>query len=428
MFATFIKDNGVTATLQASKDNLATICDNRTTICATASFITIVTNEEVNSVGDDVVIPPPNNVPACDGTLQYIFLYNEAVVGAILDPNTGDLTIPAQLIQVPIEYIIYVTCNGLVIATVRYVFTNPTTTTTTSTTTTTTTSTTTTTTTTSTSTSTTTVDESPGLRLTYTTGNLPANDLAAWNSLFDLPTNGTAFTSLSTSGDEVTLIGGSGITLKQSLFRTSSTLLKIEDDVDCVVAIAGGKGLGAVSLCSALTTVTLNGSITIGEEGLYSNASLTYLSATSCATMGKGACANNTILSTFSLPALTSAGESCFSQSPLMNFFDGVSSNVCPLLTTLGPTCFLSNTATPAFLFITATNIPSGLFEGCSCIVVSIPSCTTLGQTNGYNNVFLNCTNLTTVYCPTALATVDGGNPDGDLVYAVGLGATINYI
>ncbi len=128
VFATFIKDNGVTATLQASKDNLATICDNRTTICATASFITIVTNEEVNSVGDDVVIPPPNNVPACDGTLQYIFLYNEAVVGAILDPNTGDLTIPAQLIQVPIEYIIYVTCNGLVIATVRYVFTNPTTT------------------------------------------------------------------------------------------------------------------------------------------------------------------------------------------------------------------------------------------------------------------------------------------------------------
>jgi len=267
-----------------------------------------------------------------------------------------------------------------------------------------------------------------GLRLTFTHGNLPANNLAAWNSLFDLPTNGTAFTSLSTSGDEVTLIGGSGITLKQSLFRTSSTLLKIEDDVDCVVAIAGGKGLGAVSLCSALTTVTLNGSITIGEEGLYSNASLTYLSATSCATMGKDACANNTILSTFSLPALTSAGESCFSQSPLMNFFDGVSSNVCPLLTTLGPTCFLSNTATPAFLFITATNIPSGLFAGCSCIVVSIPSCTTLGQTTGYNDVFLNCTNLTTVYCPTALATVDGGNPDGDLVYAVGLGATINYI
>jgi hypothetical protein len=268
-----------------------------------------------------------------------------------------------------------------------------------------------------------------GLRLTFLPGFLPPIDLASWNTVFDLPANGTAFTSITSAGDEVTLIGGAGITLRAGLFRTNDKLLKIEDDVDCVVAIAGGKGLGAVSLCSALTTVTLNGSITIGEEGLYSNASLTYLSATSCATMGKGACANNTILSTFSLPALTSAGESCFSQSPLMNFFDGVSSNVCPLLTTLGPTCFLSNTATPAFLFITATNIPSGLFAGCSCIVVSIPSCTTLGQTTGYNDVFLNCTNLTTVYCPTALATVDGGNPDGDLVYAVGtLGAAITYV
>ena len=272
-------------------------------------------------------------------------------------------------------------------------------------------------------------DPIPGLRLTYLGGEFPETDLAGWNTKFDLPNFGTAFTDMVVEGDEVTLIGGAGITLKTSLFRNDNKLVKIEDDVDCVITVNGGKNAGALSLCSQLTTVTLNGSITIGEEGLYSNASLTYLSATSCATMGKGACANNTILSTFSLPALTSAGESCFSQSPLMNFFDGVSSNVCPLLTTLGPTCFLSNTATPAFLFITATNIPSGLFAGCSCIVVSIPSCTTLGQTTGYNDVFLNCSSLTTVYCNNLLATADGGNPDGDIVYAdVTLGATINYV
>lgn len=118
LYATFIKGDGITATLQASNDNCATICGS-------ASFITIVTNEEINRAGDDVAIPPPNNIPACDGILQYLFLYNEAVVGAVLNQNTGELTIPAQIIQVPREYIIYVTCNGLVIATVRYVLTNP---------------------------------------------------------------------------------------------------------------------------------------------------------------------------------------------------------------------------------------------------------------------------------------------------------------
>jgi hypothetical protein len=64
-------------------------------------------------------------------------------------------------------------------------------------------------------------------------------------------------------GNEVTLIGGSGITLITSLFRNDAKLLKIEDDIDCVTAIAGGKNAGALSLCPNLTTVTLNGVITV---------------------------------------------------------------------------------------------------------------------------------------------------------------------
>ena len=114
-----------------------------------------------------------------------------------------------------------------------------------------------------------------GLRITTTPGGLPPFDLAAWNTFFDLPANGTPFTDVSVAGDEVTLYGGAGITLKASLFRNSATLLKIEDDVDCVVAVAGGRNAGAISLCSALTTVTLNGVTTVGQEGLYKCTSLT---------------------------------------------------------------------------------------------------------------------------------------------------------
>lgn len=269
-------------------------------------------------------------------------------------------------------------------------------------------------------------DETPaelGLRLTYTPGNLPANNLAAWNAFFDLPTNGTAFTSMSTAGDEVTLIGGAGITLKASLFRTSATLLKIEDDVDCVVAIAGGEKVGALSLCPNLTTVTLNGVITVAREGIFSNAALVNVSLDACTTLGLAAIGNCTSVATFNFPALTTAGNDCFYPCVSATTF------TLPLLTSAGNNCFRGCTSVVTFSLPLLTSAGSSCFQDCSATVISLPNCTSLGLTTGDNSVFSGCTNLTTVYVPTALATVDGGNPDGDLVYAVGtLGATINYL
>lgn len=220
-----------------------------------------------------------------------------------------------------------------------------------------------------------------GLRLTYTPGNLPANNLAAWNAFFDLPANGTAFTSMSVTGDEVTLIGGGGITLKPSLFRTSDKILKIEDDVDCVVAVAGGKNSGALSLCSALTTVTLNGVTTVEQEGLYANAALTSLSMTALTTAGASAFDGCATLSAISLPTLATAGAACFANCTSATTFD-------------------------------------------------LSACTALGTTTGDNSVFSGITgNTITITVPTALSTCDGGNPDGDLVYlSANNTATINYI
>ena len=330
-----------------------------------------------------------------------------------------------------------------------------------------------------------------GLRLTYTTGNLPANNLAAWNAFFDLPANGTAFTSMSTAGDEVTLFGGAGITLKASLFRTSEKLLKIEDDVDCVTAIAGGKNLGALSLCSALTTVTLNGVITVANEGILGNAALISISLDACTTLGNSAFTNCTSVTTFSLPELTtaaddcflnctaattftlpqltSAGDNCFRDCtsattftlPLLtsagnscflnctaattftlpelltagaNCFDACSNNITfnlPKVTLAGVQCFKSCTSATTFTLPLCTTIGDGCFDSCTAATTfNLSACTALGSTTGDNGVFAAISgNTITVTVPTALQTCDAGSPDGDLVWlAANNTATINYI
>ena len=285
-----------------------------------------------------------------------------------------------------------------------------------------------------------------GLRLTYTPGNKPANNLAAWNAFFDLPANGTAFTSLSETGDEVTLIGGAGITLKASLFRTSAILLKIEDDVDCVVAVAGGKNAGALSLCTALTTITLNGCIMAEQEVFYSNAALTSVSLNGLTTAGSAMLQDCDSLTSLSLPTLITAGSMAFNDCLLLATF------TAPNLQTLGSSALSGSPALTAISLpaltaagdaafsgcanITTISLPAletagaGMFDGCIRLeTVTLASVTDLGGTTGDDTVFLGCTLLTSVTVPTALATIDSGNPDGDLVYAdVTLGATITYI
>lgn len=269
-----------------------------------------------------------------------------------------------------------------------------------------------------------------GLRITTTPGGLPPFDLAAWNTFFDLPANGTPFTDVSVAGDEVTLYGGAGITLKASLFRNSATLLKIEDDVDCVVAVAGGKNAGAISLCSALTTVTLNGVTTVAQEGLYNNPNLATVNMTALVNAGASAFAACTNLTTLNTPAVTTIGQDCYKGCTSIEFFNGINNSIIPNLTSAGVSAFEGCTGTTAFVVNGLSTVANLLFKDCTNVVtIAIASCTALGSTTANNNVFENCTSLANVYCPTALATVDGGNPDGDLVYAAGtLGATINYI
>lgn len=59
--------------------------------------------------------------------------------------------------------------------------------------------------------------------------------VSEWNTFFDLPTNGTAFSSVIVDGNVVKLYGGSGITLKDGLFYSQSYLIKFIDNANCVV-------------------------------------------------------------------------------------------------------------------------------------------------------------------------------------------------
>lgn len=268
-----------------------------------------------------------------------------------------------------------------------------------------------------------------GLRLLFDDiGNAPVVTpflVGQWNTFFGLPANGTEFTSVSVVGNEVVLYGGAGITLAPALFRNSTALVEIEDQIDCVVAIGGGRNLGALSKCSALTTVILDGVITVAEEGLFDNPLLTSLNLDDCTTIGESAIKNSISLATLTLPSLTSAGA---------NSIEGLTSLIsftCATLLTCGNGVWLGCTSLTTLIIANTTAVGVAILELCTALTtVNLSSCTDLGGTAGDDNVFLSIAgNTITVTIPIAQQTINAGAPDGDLVYlAANNTATINYI
>ncbi len=68
--------------------------------------------------------------------------------------------------------------------------------------------------------------------------NVPVADpssVSDWNTFFDLPTNGTPFTSVVADGNVVKLYGGSGINLKEYLFAANTNLIGIHDNLGIII-------------------------------------------------------------------------------------------------------------------------------------------------------------------------------------------------
>jgi hypothetical protein len=233
--------------------------------------------------------------------------------------------------------------------------------------------------------------------------NVPVADaesVSDWNTFFDLPTNGTAFTSVVVDGDIVKLYGGANIHIKDDLFYDGinfySALLSVVDNAGCVISA----GNSSFRLCDACTLYDFPNLTTLGDSTFALNYGVDV---------------------EFLFPKLTTMGDYVFTEVSLkttpFNF---------PLLHTAGFGCFVYCEKISSWSFPSLVNVPDGFFYD---IVNSIPApsisfdlsnITSLGSTVGDDSVFLCATanyNTLTVTIPASFMTNNSGNPDGDIQY-----------
>lgn len=299
-----------------------------------------------------------------------------------------------------------------------------------------------------------------------------SSDVNDWNTFFNLPTLGTAFTSVQINNDEVWLFGGDNIKVKPGLFylvggpfNPYQSLISIDDQINCITSVGGDAfsycdGLIDVSLpactivysfsdspyadmggfgeCDNLTTVNLPNLVTAGTFAFYYCTSLQVIDFPQLTSTGTGSFFNCSSATSLNLPLLTTVGGGCFGYCSSLttlstinipsvtvlpsNCFQVCSSLVSvdlPLVTTVDVNCFRQSSSLTTVEFAQATSIGQNSFDNCySLTTIEIPSCTSLGGTVGNNNVFLGIiTNTITLTVPSALMTVNSGNPDGDIQY-----------
>ena len=207
-----------------------------------------------------------------------------------------------------------------------------------------------------------------GLELTFDDiANVPVADASSvsdWNTFFDLPTNGNPFTSVVIDVNKVTLIGGSGITIKDYLFASNNNLLNVVDS-GCIQAI----GVQSFRGCYGLTNPSFNYTLTIDVGGFTDCINLVNPSFTSLLSAGDYCFDNCTSLAStlLSFPSLITVGNNCFS------YCNGIMELYMPVLENLG-----------------TSTLNNDVFDAIS------------GQT-----IILTI--------PAALMTCNGGNPDGDI-------------
>lgn len=211
-----------------------------------------------------------------------------------------------------------------------------------------------------------------------------STNITDWNTFFDLPTYGTPFTSVLINLNTVKLYGGSGITIKDSLFTVNENIISIKDDTS-IITLQND----ALSFCNNLVSVDLRSTITAGNHAFALSSSVT----------------------TFNLPSLTTAGSYCFMVCSLVTTFN--LSN----LTTVDHHCFYNCVSVITFNLPSLTTINGQCFFNClSVTTFNLPSLIDMGGSVGENDVFSNIiNNMIDLTIPSSLMTCNGGNPDGDI-------------
>lgn len=113
------------------------------------------------------------------------------------------------------------------------------------------------------------------------------SDVSQWNTLlFNLPTNGTPFTSVIVTSNEALFIGGAGITLGSGLFFSPGNhVLEVEDQSGVVSNVS--------FICfnaNPITTATLNSANTLSDGAFTGCADLETLSAVVATTVAAQCC------------------------------------------------------------------------------------------------------------------------------------------
>jgi surface protein len=278
-----------------------------------------------------------------------------------------------------------------------------------------------------------------GLRLTFDSiSNVPVGDaysVSDWNTFFDLPSYGGEFTSVNVSGNNVILVGGSNITIKNQLFYGNINLIEIVDTSNSVVAFEIEQ---CFSACGNLTTVDLPALVNGGNENFTNCFSLINVNIPSITSTGDYMFGGCSALQSISLPLMSSVGLGVF------NGCSSLQSINIPLATYIGEdafsgcislTSFSSDTVTSigysSFQFCTGltevtlqnvTTISSNAFMDCISLTnLTIPSCTSLGDTTGDDMVFSGITgNTIDLTISSSLLYCDLGEPDGDILYLTG--------
>lgn len=241
-----------------------------------------------------------------------------------------------------------------------------------------------------------------------------ATNVNDWNTFFDLPTLGNPFTSLAINGAEISLIGGSVITLKQTLFNATN-ILSVDDQASCVIlgnnyAFSGCSQLtyvnfpvmtstndntvgGCFGSCIALNTLILPSLTSVGSGGYTFSGctSITSFSFPLLTNVTNGCFDGCTSVTSFNLPLITSVGNFSFQNCNSVTSFN------FPLLTTIGNSSFVDLSSVTSFNFPSLISIGNLTFQNCTSVnSFNFPLLTTAGD-----NSFTLCTGVTTFNFPS---------------------------
>ena len=258
-----------------------------------------------------------------------------------------------------------------------------------------------------------------------------ADNVENWNTFFDLPTNGTPFTGVTLYGRNVYLYGGENINIKPNLFNENHNIIKVDDEVGCVVYVDDSAFYDCYSIlsinlpsvtgisnysfyyCISMTGITMPNLIEAGASAFESCNELTKIDFPNLISLGDYSFYDCNSIVEFNLPNLLIAGIDCFDYCYAATGF------TFPNMIYAGSSCFYDCEGSTIFDLPSLTGCGDSCFSSCiSATTFNLPSLIDLGGDTGDNSVFYGIIgNNITINVPSELLTCNFGLPDGDLIY-----------